>query len=262
MAGQALIDPGRFLDALGEEAELLIEAARRVAPTAPVHTCPGFTVNEVVRHVGGVYRVARLWVLEGRSPRWHQQHPVPGQSTEDYLRAGLTELLAEFRAHDADTPAATWWPADRTYGFWYRRMAHETTIHRIDLQAAVVDAGAAKDGDPITPVSDDFAVDGVDEALAVWFGQRLPMLGVSGTVTRSVGVRTGGHHWIARAGPGFTEAWRCSAAEAERADVLVSGSPMQVYLWMWGRRDHRSVTWVGDHDAAGHLWALMRLATR
>jgi hypothetical protein len=248
--------------------------------------------------VGGGYRLARGWILEGRVPQWHQQIPVPGQSTEDYLRAGLTELLAEFRRHDADTPAATWWSADPTYGFWYRRTAHETTIHRIDLQLAAVDAGAARpdafrrpgprgadpaersdangdstlpagdprassrDADPITPVAEDYAIDGVDEALAVWFGQRLAMLGLSGTATKSVGVHTGGHHWIARAGPGFTEAWPCSAREAQRADAQVSGSPMQVYLWMWGRRDHRTVTWTGDVDAAGQLWALMRLATR
>ena len=262
MAGQALIEPRRFTDALGAEAELLLDAARRVAPTTQVRSCPGFTVNEVVRHVGGGYRVARSWILEGRAPRSHQQHPVPGQSTEDYLRAGLTDLLAEFSAHDADTPAGTWWPADRTYGFWYRRMAHETTMHRIDLQLTAADAGASEGADLITLVAEDFAVDGVDEALAVWFGRRLPMLGVSGTVTRSVGVRTGGHHWIARAGPGFTEAWPCSAREAERADALVSGTPMLVYLWMWGRRDHRAVTWTGDADAAGQLWALMRLATR
>ncbi|NKQ52914.1 hypothetical protein HFP15_08475 [Amycolatopsis sp. K13G38] len=275
MAGQALIEPGRFLDALGIEVELLLDAAHRNAPTARVVTAPGFTVGEVVRHLGGTYRTARLWILQGGSPRRYQQYPEPGQSTEDYLRTGLAELLTLLRANGADSAAATWWPADRTIGFWCRRMAHETTIHRIDLQETAALAGerpvapeprsgespAPIDG-PITPVSDDYAVDGVDEVLTLWFVQRLAMLGVSGTAPWSVGIRTGGHHWIARAGPGFTEAWRCSPQEARRADVLVSGTPMRVYLWLWGRRDHRAVTWNGNADAAARLWALMRLATK
>jgi uncharacterized protein (TIGR03083 family) len=254
MAGQALIDAGRLLDAIGIEMELLVEAAHEADPETRIPACPGFTVGEIIRHLGGIYRVARLWTTEGRAPWEWQQNPGPGQSTEDYLRAGLAELLGELTTHNPDSRAAGWWPADRTYGFWSRRMAHETTVHRFDVQEAV--------GMPITEIAVDFAADGIDEALTVWFGQRLPMLGLSGTTTSSVAVQTGGHHWIARAGPGQTEAWRCSAAEAERADGVVSGSPISVYLWLWGRRDHRWVTWAGDPDAIGQLWALLRLATR
>jgi len=273
MAGQALIEPGRFLDALNVEVELLLDAARRMSPATRVRTTPGFTVNELVRHLGGSYRIARLWILEGRSPQRYQRNPAPGQSTEDFLWTGLDDLLALLRSRSPDTRAATWWPADPTYGFWARRMAHETTVHRIDLQETVAVAGDRPDvpdprsadspiDGPITPVSDDFAFDGVDEALTAWFVQRLARLGVSGTKHWSVGVRTGGHHWIARAGPDYTEAWRCSPQEAKRAQALVSGTPMRVYLWLWGRRDHRAVTWEGSADAAAQLWALMRLATK
>ncbi|GAB2973859.1 maleylpyruvate isomerase N-terminal domain-containing protein [Amycolatopsis acidiphila] len=254
MAGQALIEHGRFLDALGIEVELLLDATHTVPADTPVPSCPGFTVGEIVRHIGGVYRVARLWTTEGRAPREWQRGPDPGQSTEDYLRAGLAELLRELSTHSPDSFAASWWPADRTYGFWWRRMAHETTIHRYDVEDAT--------GQPIAVIADDFAVDGVDEALAVWFGQRLPMLGLSGTTARTVGVSTSGHHWIARAGPGVTEAWRCSAEEAGRADGLVSADPTAMYLWVWGRLNHRGVEWSGSEDAIAQLWALLRLATR
>jgi uncharacterized protein (TIGR03083 family) len=255
MAGQALVDyRGRFLDTLGIEVELLLDAAHTASVDTPVPACPGFTIGEIIRHVGGVYRVAKLWPVEGRAPREWQRDPAPGQSTEDYLRAGLAEVVEEFAAHDPADRAASWWPADRTYGFWCRRLAHETTVHRYDVQEA---ARA-----PITEIAADFAIDGVDEALAAWFGQRLPMLGLSGTTTRSVAVRTGGHHWIARAGPGQTQAWRCSAADADQADALVSGSPMSVYLWLWGRQGHQAVAWERDEDAIGQFWALLRLATR
>lgn len=254
MAEHALIEHGRFLEAIGIEVELLLDAAHSVPADTPVHTCPGFTVGEIVRHIGGVYRVARLWTTGGKAPKEWQRYPDPGQSTEDYLRAGLTALLRELSTHSPGSFAATWWPEERTYGFWWRRMAHETTLHRYDVEDAA--------GVPITPVADDFAVDGVDEALAVWFGQRLSMLGLSGTTAKTVAVRCGGHHWIARAGPGVTEAWRCSAEEAAQADGLVSAPPMPMYLWVWGRLDHGGVEWSGNEDAIAQLWALMRLATK
>ncbi|WAL67370.1 maleylpyruvate isomerase family mycothiol-dependent enzyme [Amycolatopsis cynarae] len=254
MAGKALIEHGRFLEVLGIEVELLAEAARAAPVDTPVPACPGFTIGEVARHVGGVYRVARRWLTDGEAPREWPRNPAPGQSIEDYLRTGLAELLGELSGHDPREGAAGWWPQDQTYGFWMRRLAHETTVHRYDVQEAA--------GTPVTPIAEDLATDGVDEALAVWFGGRLPMLGLSGTTGRSVAVQVAGHQWIARAGPGETEARRCSAEEAAQADGLVSGSPMPVYLWLWGRQGHQSVTWDGDEDAIGQFWALLRLATR
>lgn len=254
MSGQALIDHGRLLEVLRAEAESLTVAARAVPAATPVPTCPGFTVGEIVRHVGGVYRVARLWITGGHRPLDWQADPEPGETGEQYLRAGLADLLAELTAHGPGAFAASWWPADRTYGFWSRRTTHETTVHRTDAEAAA--------GREVTEIPEDIAVDGVDEVLSVWFGRRLPMLGLSGTTTRSVAVRTGGHTWIARAGPEETVAWRCPAAEAGRADSTVSGTPMAVYLWLWGRVGHHAVGWDGDPDAIAQLWALLRLATR
>lgn len=254
MAGQALLDYGRFLDALEIEVDVLLDAAHTVPAETPVPTCPGFTVGEIVRHLGGSYRVARSWTTDGQAPQDWQQYPDPGQSTEDYLRTGLAELVRELTTHRPEAPAASWWPADETYGFWWRRMAHETTIHRYDVEDAT--------GAPISEVADDFAVDGIDEALTAWYGGRLALLGLSGTSTKTVGVHTGGHHWVARAGPGVTEAWRCSAEEAGRADGQVSAGPTAMYLWVWGRLDHRGVEWSGDEDATAQLWALLRLATR
>ncbi|MDQ0379971.1 maleylpyruvate isomerase N-terminal domain-containing protein [Amycolatopsis thermophila] len=254
MTGQALIDHGRLLDVLGIEVELLTSTARSVPADTPVPTTPGLTTGEVVRHVGGVYRVATGWMTEGHRPRDWQEDPAPGQSGEEYLREGLAALHRELTSHDWDDHAATWWPADRTYGFWCRRMAHETTVHRIDVQRAadvIVDEAG-----------DDVAIDGVDEVLALWFAQRLPMLGLSGTSAGTVGIRTGGHSWIARAGPGETLARRCSEEEAGRADGTVTGSPVAVYEWLWGRRGHAGVTWDGSDDAIGQFWALLRLATR
>jgi uncharacterized protein (TIGR03083 family) len=255
MSGQALIDHDLLLEVLAAEGELLASAASAASLDAPVPTTPGWTIGETVRHVGSKYRVVLAWIATGQRPKDWQRDPAPGQSVEEYLREGLALLTGELAAHDPAEPAASWWPADRTYGFWRRRMAHETTIHRIDVQGAAFV--------PATDVADGVAVDGIDEALALWLAQKLPMLGLSGTREGAVAIVSGGHHWIARVSPTETTAWRCSAEEAQRAGARVVGPPMQVYLWLWGRAGPMSVRVEGeDEDAVGQLWALLRLATK
>ena len=249
-----LVDHGRLLTALGIEGRILGQAVHAAAPETPVPTCPGWTIGEVIRHVGSQYRVVLRWLRDGRRPDDWQRDPAPGEPVHRYFEVGLADLLDELAAHDPAEHADTWWPADPTYGFWRRRMVHETVVHRIDIEQA---AGVAA---PTVP--EDLAVDGIDEVLTLWFAHKLPLLGLTGTKAGSVGVRTGGHSWIARAGPGGTEAWRCSAEEAGAADDLVTGPPESVYRWLWGRAGPTAVTVQGVHDQAAQLWALLRLATR
>lgn len=254
MPRQTLIDHGRLLETLGFEAELVAERAHAVPPDLPVRTCPGWTVSEVVRHLGSVYRAAVVWLVEGRRPRDWQRDPAPGQPLDSYLREGLAELTGVLGRRGPECPAATWCPGDRTYGFWCRRMAHETTVHRVDVEEA---CGVERSG-----IAADLAADGVDEALSVWFHHKLPVLGLSGTRGGSVAVRAGGHTWATRAGRGDIAAWRCSDAETADAAAVVSGPAEAVYRWLWGRARPGAVSVDGDEDAAGQLWALLRLATR
>jgi uncharacterized protein (TIGR03083 family) len=249
-----LVDHGRLLTALGIEGRVLAEAVRAAPAEAPVPACPGWSVAEVARHVGSLYRMVRRRLVEGRNPDEWQRDPEPGQSLTEYLETGLAQLLDELAAHEPGEHADTWWPADPTYGFWRRRMLHESVVHRLDVEQAA--------GVEPREVPEDIALDGVDEALTLWFGQKLPMLGLTGTKVGSVGVRAGAHSWIARAGPEATEAWRCSAEEAEAADDVVTAEPVRLYLWLWGRASLTSVTVRGVHDQAAQLWALLRLATR
>ena len=250
----ALVDQGRLLTALGVEGRLLAEAVHAGPPEAPVPTCPGWTLSEVARHVGSRYRRVRRRLAEGRDPDDWPREPEPGQTPAQFVATGLTELLDELAAHDPEEHADTWWPADPTYAFWRRRMVHETVVHRVDVERA---SGTQSQG-----VAEDLALDGIDEVLTLWFGHKLPLLGMTGTKPGSAGVRSGAHSWIARAGPDVTEAWRCSAEEAEAADDLVTAEPERVYLWLWGRAAPNAVSVQGDHDQAAQLWALLRLATR
>ncbi|EIF00027.1 maleylpyruvate isomerase family mycothiol-dependent enzyme [Saccharomonospora glauca] len=254
MTGTAVVDHGRLLDAIGYEAELLVETSRAGGLGAVVPTCPGWTLGEVVRHVGDVHRAASQWLLRGEAPRRWRREPYPGQTVQSYLREGAEALCEVIAAREPSAPAATWWDGDPTIGFWCRRMAHETTVHRVDAERA---AGVEN-----SEIPHDIALDGIDEALLLWFGHRLPMLGVTATRPASVAVAAGGCRWIARMTPESTVAWRSTAGEVEGADAVVSGEPARVFLWLWGRQGPGAVTVTGDDDAAGQLWALLRLATR
>jgi hypothetical protein len=185
------------------------------------------------------------WIRDGQRPGEWQRDPAEGEELDAYVRSGAAPLLTELNRHSPDAECPTWWPADQTYGFWRRRMAHDE-------------------------VPEDVALDGIDEILTLWFEHRLAVLGVSGTRDQVVSVRAGGLEWLARAGTGRTSTRRPGEGPvgpdagngADAAQAVVSGSAMQVYLWLWGRRPDRAVRLDGNRDATAQLWALLRLATR
>lgn len=255
-APRPLIDYGRMLDVIGIEGELLLAAADRALPRAAgadVPGCPGFTLGEVVRHVGEMYRVVREWITDGARPESRRRAALDGDLV-GFARTGLADLTTELAGHDPLAPCDTWWPADRTHGFWRRRMAHETTVHRVDVQAAA--------GGPVDPIGADVALDGIDEVMLLWFGHRLGELRMSSPQHGAVGLSAGGHHWLAVFDRAASSARRVPEADARAADARVAGDPGRLYLWAWGRLPDQSVTITGDEDASAQLWTLLRPATQ
>jgi uncharacterized protein (TIGR03083 family) len=261
MTGRALVDYDRLLHVLGTEAGRLAAALPGAELEAIVPGCPGLTLGETARHVGSVHRMVWHWLRDGTRPGEWQRSPRRGQDLADYVRTGVAPLLVELAGHDPAQPCQSWWPADQTYGFWRRRMAHETIVHRIDVQGA--------SGGPIDDVDDDIVIDGIDEVLTLWFEYRLAVLNVTATRDHVVAIRCGGREWIAHAGLARNTTVRQDRPAdpddgngEKAAHSVVSGTPMQVYLWLWGRRSQRTVDVAGNLDAVAQLWALLRLATR
>jgi uncharacterized protein (TIGR03083 family) len=266
--GKALIGYDRLLAVARDEAGVLADSVVGARREAVIPGCPGLTLAETARHVGSLYRMVWRWLRDGQRPGEWQRDPAEGQDLADYVRLGVPPLIDELSRHSPGDRAPTWWPDDQTYGFWRRRMAHEATVHRCDIQGA---AGMVP-----AEVPEDVALDGIDEVLTLWFEHRLLVLGVAGTRDQVVSVRAGGLEWLARAGGGTGRTSTRRPGEgptsddvdadagngADAAHAVVSGSAMQVYLWLWGRRPDRAVQFDGNRDAIAQLWALLRLATR
>lgn len=248
-----LIPYANLLDVLEVEGERLATSTIGSDLETEIPHLPGMRLGEVVRHVGSVYRMVVSWLYNGRRPTRWQRAPAPDQSLVDYLRAGLLEVVHELSQHDPLEGAPTWWPEHQNYGFWYRRLAHETTVHRFDVQMG----GAAAMVGGIPP---EMAVDGIDEVLTLWFTHRLSVLGVSDARSGRVEIRAGGRRWIAQITPTGTSAWRTE--EEEEVDAIVSSDPAGMYLWLWGRRPGAHVHESGDAEAVRQLSDLLTMATR
>jgi uncharacterized protein (TIGR03083 family) len=148
-------------DHLDRDYALLLAAVSASHPAAPVPSCPDWTVTELAGHVAEVYRHKAECIRLNDFPRpWPPARPDTAPAEQ--LATAWALLTAQFDAHAPADPAATWHDPDQTVGFWIRRMAQETVIHRIDAELA---AGRA-----ITPIPDDLAADCVDEVLTLFLG--------------------------------------------------------------------------------------------
>ena len=251
--------------ALRDEGPLLARAAERAGPDAPVPTCPGWRMRDLVRHVGQVHRWATGYIVE--------QYPAPpGQLTEDEMvRSGPADdkdlrgwfldghqrLVAALGQADPGMTCWTFLAAPSPLAFWARRQAHETAIHRVDAQLA---AGAGAAGlDRFAP---GLAGDGVDE-LIMGFAHRQSRRGLrsdppcwlavharpgprcdgrgadDGGVTGGGGV-TGDHgDWMIRMGTdsaGVARGVIPADGVPEGPGCALTGPADALYLLLWNRR--------------------------
>jgi uncharacterized protein (TIGR03083 family) len=225
------MENSRFLECLAADFTRL----RAVVPghlAAAVPTCPGWSVTDLARHVGAVYLHKTEAMRKGTEP---DPWPPEGLAEEDplaLLDRAYPGLAAEFAARDAADPAWSWYPPDQSVGFWIRRMAQETVIHRIDAELGT--------GQPVTPIPADLATDGVDELLkvflaysvATWGSYFTDILGSSPGWTYLL--RADGTAWRVRTGPGQVTVE--DAGGGDTADVTIAGPPGALLRWVWNRQ--------------------------
>ncbi|NLT54659.1 MAG: GNAT family N-acetyltransferase [Actinomycetales bacterium] len=244
-----------------------------------VPACPGWSVGDLLAHLGTVHRRAAGWVRSGRCPRTvpaPPPGPADGAGSGDALwrwyADGWRDLRDVLAAAGPETPAATWSPWEATLGFWRRRMVHETAVHSRDVLEALHggDGGPGPDGGDgrggtgagdgyrrvhAWTVRDEVALDGIDEVLRLWLGTRLgDRCDGDGALVR---VAAGGRVWTVGLHPGTVEVHDLPTAP----DAVVSGAPAGVYAWLWGRAGDAAVTVEGDAAAVATLRRALAVAT-
>jgi uncharacterized protein (TIGR03083 family) len=133
---------------LRAEVDAVDAVLARASLTEPVAACPGWSLRELVEHLGGVHRWATQIVQTGAPQQ--DEGPSGIADLRAWFADGATELIRTLGASDPE--AACWsFTADRTAGFWRRRQALETAVHRWDAERAVgepgpIDAGLAAAG--------------------------------------------------------------------------------------------------------------------
>jgi uncharacterized protein (TIGR03083 family) len=225
------MEHSRFLDCLAADFARL-RAVVSTDLTAAVPSCPGWTVADLTRHVGEVYLHKTLAMREGAEPDQWPPKGLEGEEPLALLDRTYSGLLEEFAARKPEDQAGTWYAPDQTVGFWIRRMAQETVIHRIDAELGT--------GQPVAPVPADLAVDGIDELLKVFVAYSVTAWGdyfkdiLAGSPGRTYTVRTDGAAWRVRTGPAL---FAVEDGADDAAEVTVSGPPTAVLRWVWNRED-------------------------
>lgn len=223
------MEVAQYQSRIRDETGLLRAAAADAGANTPVPTCPDWTVQRLVQHVGRVFDmvIAVLRAADPQTPPPRIEQPAGDFET---LLAGLDDRLGTMLELLTSTdPAAGAWnfspTAPRTAAFWSRRMAHEVTVHRIDAQAA-----SGTD----TAVDPGFAADGIDEVLTRHIQRRTQDWAVAelaGTVLYHAA--DAGRAWTVRLAPGqLPQTTRESVTEP---DASVVGLADAVYRATWGR---------------------------
>lgn len=104
---------------------------------APVPSCPGWSVLELVTHLGGVHQWAAHCVLEGNPSFRPDAAEHDGPALTSWYRHHALRLVEVLAATPADAPTWTFDDRDATALFWRRRQVHETLMHARDAAEAL-----------------------------------------------------------------------------------------------------------------------------
>ncbi len=255
------MDQAHLLVELENAVSLMAQAVGEADPTAPVLACPGWSVADLIDHVGCVHLWAAQAARSGARPDPFPVRDQRGRALAQWYADCARELVETLAGLDPNGPAWTFSAKNRTVGFWYRRQLHETTVHWVDVLLAA--------GQPIPQspeLTADVATDGVDEVLTFFMPGQLRRAGPdlatrvaaplvlsctdtpatwqvevasdAVTVNRLDGTR--GQHRPERDGD----------VDGASAAGQIAGSAVELYLALWNRCDRSDLRLSGDTAAA------------
>ncbi|OBK27112.1 hypothetical protein A5634_01675 [Mycobacterium asiaticum] len=150
-----------YASAYVEETRAFGELIREADQSAPVPTCPGWSIEQLFRHVGRGDRWAAQIVRDRMDTFLDFRSVEAGKPPPDlddaisWLNGGAQHLIDAVEQTGVETPVWTFL-GTRPANWWIRRRLHENAVHRADAALAV---GADFVMRP------EVAADGIDEFL-------------------------------------------------------------------------------------------------
>jgi uncharacterized protein (TIGR03083 family) len=231
--------PIDWLGAIERDAEAIDIAARAATGKALVPGCPGWTVTDLLEHVGSVFYRASLIIGQRRERRPHRtETTAPPGDPFGWYEMGRSAILPVLRTAD---PSTSYWTfrGPNPLRWWLRRLANESAVHRVDAEQA---AGLSSSVDAAT------AADSIDEKLETYLPVLVAQKPLPRPVTVSLRADDLGSAWTITVGAGITV-----VRHPEQADAVVAADVRDLYLWIWERAPVECVRVIGDAAAADAL---------
>ncbi|MBM7773415.1 uncharacterized protein (TIGR03083 family) [Actinokineospora baliensis] len=223
-----------------DHAAVLVDHTARLAalaaadPATEIPTCPGWTLDKLIRHVGRGHRWAAAIVRGGE---FVQPTEVPeGTPTGDpaaWLESASGLLLDAVAATGADSPVWTF-TGPRPAGWWLRRRACEAVVHHADAALALASPFTA------TPEA---AADTISEWLTLLADGLADNPILAEGTSLHLHATDGAGEWLVRPGPVWEQA-HAKATVALRAPVT------DLMLVLLRRSPLETVEVLGDRGVA------------
>ena len=196
-----------FTEEFADAAQWFAHRLGRASMAAPVPTCPGWSVLDLVVHLGNVHSWAASVLETGRAAERPDGAPDSQRPRRvaQWYEGRAEDLYTVLRATPLDRPCWSFADGDGVAGFWHRRMTHETVMHGLDLARAT---GVEE------RLPEHLAADGVDEALAV-FLHRMHTRGHPADLTEPLELRA----------TDTGDAWTVSPEPGDASPRVVRGRP-------------------------------------
>jgi len=216
---------------LRRDVDALAQLADRAPLDAAVPSCPGWTLRDLLHHVGTIHRWATEIVRTGVA---HDEPPGSGPQEagelSSWLREGGEALAEVLEATDPDGECWTLGFPPARAGFWRVRQALETSLHRGDAHLAV--------GEPWAMPAELAAV-GIDEVVDFFLPRQIGLGRIEPLADPVDLVATD-----------LSRTWTLPGVQPDaRPAAQLRGTAPALYLWLWGRSPAEGLEVDGD-DAA------------
>lgn len=264
---QTRLDFPAYLQHIEQQSARFSEALATARGDEQVPSCPDWTADDLLYHLGQVHTYWSRVVGEGtltdaeveafKDP----ERPDSHDGLVEFSRSATARLVEVLAAVDPADPRWTW-SEEQTAGFTFRRQAHEAMIHRLDAELT---AGQR------TPLDPALATDGVDEVLKIMYAGCPPWGSISPHEGRTVLVESTdtGAAWLVtlarftgthpKDGKTYDEGdiVVADAVPEQRAAAAIRGTAADLDSWLWHRPTVGELARNGDADVLRELDAVL-----